>query len=167
VRPMPRPPAPAAARGTAFHAWVESQFGQSALLDLDDLAAVDDSAADADLETLQQAFLDGPYAERVPFAVEAPFEVVIAGHPVRGRIDAVYAVDGPHGRQFEVVDWKTGTTAADPLQLAIYRVAWAELHDVPLSHIEAVFYVVATGEIQRFADLPDMLGLADLLTAVR
>jgi len=167
VRPMPRPPAPAAARGTAFHAWVESRFGQPALLDLDDLAAVDDSAADADLETLQQAFLDGPYAERVPFAVEAPFEVVIAGHPVRGRIDAVYAVDGPHGRQFEVVDWKTGATAADPLQLAIYRVAWAELHDVPLSQIEAVFYVVATGEIQRFADLPDTDGLADLLTAVR
>ncbi len=171
VRPLPRPPAPAADRGTAFHAWVEARFSRPALLDLDDLPAADDLALDDDLATLQQSFLAGPYAERVPFAVEAPFEVVVAGHPVRGRIDAVYLTEtgsaGTPGsaptRRFEVVDWKTGRRGADPLQLAIYRVAWAELHDVPLDQVDAAFYAVATGEVQRFDNLPDKAGIAALL----
>ncbi len=38
-RPMPRPPAPRAERGTAFHRWLEERFGQMRLIDVDDLAA--------------------------------------------------------------------------------------------------------------------------------
>ena len=45
-RPMPRPPAPYARRGTAFHRWLEERWGQQRLLDLDDLpGASDDGAA--------------------------------------------------------------------------------------------------------------------------
>ncbi|MFZ0324188.1 MAG: ATP-dependent DNA helicase [Actinomycetes bacterium] len=164
VRPLPRPPAPAARRGTEFHAWVEARFQRPALLDLDDLDAADSAPLDADLETLQSRFLAGPYADRVPLAVEAPFEVVIAGHPVRGRIDAVYGTTGRRGeRRYEVVDWKTGSTSADPLQLAVYRVAWAELHSVPVDQVDAVFYAVVSGEVQRFEDLPDRSALSALL----
>ena len=36
-RPMPAPPAVAARRGTAFHAWVEQHFAQAAMVDLFDL----------------------------------------------------------------------------------------------------------------------------------
>ena len=59
-----------------------------------------------------------------------PSPLVLAGQVVRGRIDAVYAE--PDGGWL-VVDWKTNQRqTADPLQLAIYRLAWAELMGVPL-----------------------------------
>ena len=62
---------------------------------------------DDDLRELIEPFEDGPFADRVPHAVEPPFALVLAGQVVRGRIDAVYAeqVDGEDG--FLVVDWKT------------------------------------------------------------
>ena len=53
-RPMPRPPAPYARRGTAFHRWLEERFGQQRLIDADDLFGADDdghvaTGTDADL----------------------------------------------------------------------------------------------------------------------
>ena len=76
---------------------------------------------------------------------------------VRGRIDAVYQVVRPDGsRGYDVIDWKTSRTeAADPLQLAIYRVAWAELLGIPLDQVGAAFYYVRTGDIIRPENLPD------------
>jgi DNA helicase-2/ATP-dependent DNA helicase PcrA len=61
----------------------------------------------------------------VPYAIEAPFGIWIGGRLIRGRIDAVYQ-HHPESRAapFQVVDWKTGSIdSADPLQLAIYRLA--------------------------------------------
>ena len=127
ARPMPRQPSPAARFGTRFHAWVEARFGQQSLLDPDDLPGRGDLGIDDedDLRELISQFESGPFAERVPHAVEAPFALVLAGQVVRGRIDAVYAE--PDGGWL-VVDWKTNRTqTADPLQLALYRLAWAEL----------------------------------------
>jgi DNA helicase-2/ATP-dependent DNA helicase PcrA len=97
----------------------------------------------------------------VPHAVEAPFALVLAGQVVRGRIDAVYQEsDG-----FLIVDWKTNRAAtADPLQLAIYRVAWAELHDVPVEQVRAVFYYVRTGSVVEPDDLPGREQLEAILT---
>jgi len=68
ARPMPRPPAPAATRGTRFHAWVEAQFGAQPLLDRLDLegAADDDLVPDDELGALQEAFLAGPYGAVPP-----------------------------------------------------------------------------------------------------
>jgi DNA helicase-2/ATP-dependent DNA helicase PcrA len=166
LRPMPVPPSPAARRGITFHRWVEDRFTRPSLIDLDDLETADHELLDPDLGELQAAFLDGPYAEREPLHVEAPFTVALGPHTVRGRIDAVYAVDpaAAGGLRFQVVDWKTGTRDADPLQLAVYRVAWAQLAGCALDEVEAVFYAVRTGEVQRFADLPDAFGLEALLT---
>jgi ATP-dependent DNA helicase UvrD/PcrA len=163
ARPVPRPPAPAARRGTRFHAWVEARFGQAALLDLDDLAgAADPELLDADLELLQKAFLAGPYADLPPYAVEAPFQLVLGAHTVRGRIDAVY--DLGDGR-FEVVDWKTGRSAADALQLAVYRLAWAELSGVDVDQVAAAFYYVTSGRVDRPEGLPARAELTALLSA--
>jgi DNA helicase-2/ATP-dependent DNA helicase PcrA len=145
---------------------VESLFGQTALIDLDDLAPTDAASWDDDLGDLRAAFLAGPYAERVPLQVEAPFAVTLGSRVVRGRIDAVYEValaDG--GRGFEVVDWKTGSSEADPLQLALYRLAWAQLNGVALESVLATFYYVARGEVSRPVDLPDAAALAELLEA--
>ena len=54
-----------------------------------------------------------------------------------------------------MVDWKTSRSeSAEPLQLALYRVAWAELSGVPLDQVRAVFHYVRTGHTVE----PDGLG---------
>ncbi len=170
ARPMPRPPSSAARFGTRFHAWVEARFGQQLLLDPDELPGRGDEGIDddSDLRELVKLFEDGPFADRVPHAVEPPFALVLAGQVVRGRIDAVYTerVDGVDGAdRYLLVDWKTNRSAnADPLQLAIYRVAWAELTGVPVERVRAAFYYVRSGQVVEPEDLPDRAGLERLLT---
>lgn len=168
ARPMPRRPSPEARFGTRFHAWVEARFGQQPLLDPDELPGRADSGIDdeSDLQELVKRFEAGPFADRVPHAVEAPFALVLDGQVVRGRIDAVY--DEPAGGEpgYLLVDWKTNRAAtADPLQLAIYRVAWAELTGVPLDRVRAAFYYVRTGEVVEPAGLPGREALVALLAA--
>ena len=166
ARPMPRPPAPAARRGTRFHAWVEELFEERPLLDPDELPGAEDDqlGTDDDLRALQEAFLAGPWATRKPFAVEAPFSLPLAGRVVRGRIDAVY--DLGDGR-WQVVDWKTGREAADPVQLAVYRLAWARLRGVDPSRVSAVFLYVRTGKEDLHEDLPGAAELEALLTGAQ
>ena len=165
ARPMPRPPAPAARFGTRFHAWVETRFGQQGLFDPDDLdgradAGLDDVAEESELKELIATFEAGPFGTRVPLAVEAPFALVLRGQVVRGRIDAVYADrDG-----YLVVDWKTGARqSADPLQLALYRLAWAELNGVPVEQVRAAFYYVRSGELVEPSGLPGRGEVEELL----
>ena len=163
ARPMPRPPSRAARFGTLFHAWVEGRFKQQPLLDPDDLPgrADLDIADESELDAVIAAFEQGPFADRVPHAIEASFALVLDGQVVRGRIDAVYAE--PDGG-FLVVDWKTNRAAtADPLQLAVYRLAWAELVGVPLDQVRAAFHYVRTGETVAPPDLPDRAGLEEIL----
>ncbi len=161
ARPMPRKPVRAARFGTRFHAWVESYLGQQGLLEPDDLPGrADDGIADDDeLAALVEAFKAGPFGQRSPHQVEAPFSLVLGGQLVRGRIDAVYREDGG----YLVVDWKTNRGAsADPLQLAIYRVAWAELTDVAVAAVQAAFYYVRSGRVIVHNDLPDRPGIEHL-----
>jgi len=164
ARPMPRPPVTAARRGTAFHAWVEARFAQQPLLAPDDVPGAADAGTspgpDADeLAELQRAFLATPYADLAPLAVEAPFEVLLGDRVIRGRIDAVYrTADGD-----EVVDWKTGEGPADPLQLAVYRLAWAELHGLEPEDVRASFLHVRSGRVDRPHPLPGRRELERLL----
>ena len=164
ARPMPQRPNAAARKGTLFHEWLEETLKSRPLLDLDVLegAADDDEVVptDEDLAALRAAFAASPYADRNPVAVEAPFTVQLGGRIVRGRIDAVFA-DGNGG--FEVVDWKTGESG-DPLQLAIYRVAWADLAGVDVDKVSAAFLHVRSGRVERVHDLPDRDALSGLVT---
>jgi DNA helicase II / ATP-dependent DNA helicase PcrA len=163
ARPMPRRPSSAARFGIRFHAWVEARFGQQLLLDPDDLPGRADSGIedDADLQELIKRFEAGPFADRPPLAVEPSFALVLAGQVVRGRIDAVYT----EGDGYLVVDWKTNRgRTADDLQLALYRLAWAELHDLPLDRVRAAFYYVRDGELVEPADLPDREAIEAILT---
>jgi DNA helicase-2/ATP-dependent DNA helicase PcrA len=162
ARPLPRQPSPAARFGTRFHAWVEARFGQQALLDPDDLPGRGDAGIDdeSDLKELVAAFESGSFGQRVPHTVEAPFALVLSGQVVRGRIDAVYA----EGDGYLVVDWKTNRQqTADPLQLALYRLAWAELMGVEPARVRAAFYYVRTGDLVEHHDLPDRPALEKLL----
>ena len=167
ARPMPTPPAGAARRGTKFHAWVEAHYGIRPLLDPDDLpgSADPDIDSDADVEAMQEAFLRSSYADRTPVAVEVDFTLVLTGRVVPGRIDAVFASHSPTGGLlYEVIDWKTSRRHdSDPLQLAIYRIAYAELMDVPLEHVTAAFVYVRDGAVVSFDDLPDRQQLEEIL----
>ncbi|MEV6551249.1 UvrD-helicase domain-containing protein [Streptomyces sp. NPDC051597] len=168
ARPMPRPPQPAARRGTRFHAWVESRFEELPLpmLGPEELPGGDERDADIaderDLAALKEAFERSPYARRTPLRTEAPVQVTLAGRVVRGRIDAVYRGERPD--TYEIVDWKTGRGATgDPLQLAVYRLAWAEQHGIPLESVTAAFLYVRTGETVRPARLPGRAELERIL----
>jgi DNA helicase-2/ATP-dependent DNA helicase PcrA len=171
ARPMPRPPQPAARRGTRFHAWVQARIEPLLLIEPGALPGTDDDGIEdeRDLELLKEAFLRTPYARRAPHRVEAPFQLLLAGRVVRGRIDAVYrSGDGESGEagasRYEVVDWKTNREeTADPLQLAVYRLAWAEQAGVPLEQVTASFLYVRSGRIEQPAGLPDRNELERLL----
>ncbi|MGW4547046.1 UvrD-helicase domain-containing protein [Streptomyces violaceorubidus] len=170
ARPMPRPPQPAARRGTRFHAWVEARFEHLTLplLEPEELPGGDDAkiADEQDLEFLKDAFERTEYARRTPFRVEAPFQLSLAGRVVRGRIDAVYKEGDGDTATYEIVDWKTNRAAtADPLQLALYRIAWAEQQHVPPASVTAAFLYVRTGEVVRPPGLPDRAALEKLLLA--
>ncbi len=172
-RPLPEAPDPYARRGTAFHLWLERRFGGGALLDLDDLPGAGDDGAspDEELEELQKAFLDSEWADRVPAKVEVPFATVIAGVVVRGRMDAVFAVPGQPD-QYDVIDWKTGQqptgadAAAAAVQLAAYRLAWAELSGLPVANVTAGFHYVRAGATVRPVDLLDAAGLTALVAGL-
>jgi DNA helicase-2/ATP-dependent DNA helicase PcrA len=168
ARPMPAAPAGAARRGTRFHAWVESHFGIRPLLDPADLPGAADSEIDSDeeLEAMQRAFLASPYAEQTPVDIEVEFNLVLAGRVIPGRIDAVFATHDPSGEiGYEVIDWKTSRQHnSDPLQLAIYRIAYAELMNVPVERVTAAFVYVRDGAVVRFDELPDRQGLEQLLS---
>ena len=171
-RPMPRPPAPHALRGTEFHRWLEERFGQPQLIDADELPGANDDLdgtdPDPELSDLKAAFEASEWADRQPADVEVPFETLIGDRLIRGRIDAVFA-DAPGGG-YDVVDWKTGRPPSSPaerravaVQLAAYRLAWAALAGVPVAAVRAAFYYVRASVTVRPADLMDEAALAALL----
>lgn len=162
-RRLPRRPDSQALLGTAFHEWVQRYFQAEKLFDLDDLpGAVDADRQDrGELEELQAAFAVSAWAARTPVDVEVPFDMVIAGRVVRGRIDAVFSDDDGG---VTVVDWKTGEAPSTPedlqrnaVQLAVYRLAWARLQGCPVSSVRAAFHYVRSGRTV----IPDVLLSAD------
>ena len=170
-RPMPNHIDKFARRGTAFHLWIEAQYKEPQVLDEDDLYATESAQLDSDeipFEDLKAKWLESDWAKRdpVPGGIEVPFETVLGGVLLRGRIDAVYEKDG----HFEVVDWKTGKTksgddlAAAAIQLAMYRLAYSKLYGIKVENISAAFHYVGSNETVRPADLLDEDQLISIVT---
>lgn len=165
-RPVPREPGMSARKGTAFHAWVEEYFGRAGMLDLSEAPGSDDHIDAAyDLDAMVATFKASPWAGRNPAFVEVPVETRVGEVVVRGRVDAVFRdADG----RWDLVDWKTGRRpSAEQLktrsiQLAVYRLAWARLKDVPLEDVRAAFFYVADNAVVR----PHDLGSADELEGI-
>jgi DNA helicase-2/ATP-dependent DNA helicase PcrA len=161
-RPMPRAMDEYSYRGTAFHLWIENHFNAKTLFDDEDFDLLTPFEEDQKLEDLKNQWLASSWATLQPYAVEVPFETVIAGILVRGRIDAVYkTTDG-----FEVVDWKTGSKTlgeSSAVQLAIYRLAWAKLQAIPVDQVSAAFHYVPINRTDRRANLLSEDQLTDLL----
>lgn len=163
ARPMPVLISPAADRGTAFHAWVEERWQEQVqVLTDDDLeGAADDDLLDEDLIALKAAFEAGPFANDKPHRVEVPFSLMVGGRPIRGRIDAVFA----RGDRWQVIDWKTSAKdQADPLQLAVYRLAWAQIAGCDPALVDAGFHYVRSGNTQMVTDLPGLEDLNQMLS---
>ncbi|MCH6469582.1 ATP-dependent DNA helicase [Sinomonas terrae] len=152
-RPVPRRPGMAARRGTAFHAWIEEYFAQSAMLDLEGLDHADEFVDEAyDLQSFVDVFRRSEWVHRSPAFVEVPIETRVGPVVVRGRVDAVFRdADGT----WDLVDWKTGRAPsgkeadARAVQLAIYRLAWSRLQGVPLERVTAAFFYLADGRVVR------------------
>jgi DNA helicase-2/ATP-dependent DNA helicase PcrA len=169
-RPMPSPPALAARRGTAFHAWVEQHFARAAFVDPLDLpgSADDEPADDDELPVMKERFLASEWAQRSPEAIEIAIETTVAGMAIRGRIDAVFPRPGGG---FTVVDWKTGAKPSGDkagvraVQLAAYRLAFARLRGLRLDEVDAAFYYAGTGETV-FPALFDEAQLVTLLASI-
>jgi DNA helicase-2/ATP-dependent DNA helicase PcrA len=162
-RPMPRASDEFSRRGTAFHLWIEKHFNMATLFDDEDFDQLEPLEADQKLEDLKAAWLSSEWAARTPHDVEVPFETVIAGVLIRGRIDAVYK----DGDRYEVVDWKTGSKKlgkSAAIQLAVYRLAWATLQGIDVEEVSAAFHYVPTSLTDRPADLMSEAELVALLT---
>ncbi|MFP5316291.1 MAG: PD-(D/E)XK nuclease family protein, partial [Actinomycetes bacterium] len=168
-RPVPRRPGSAARRGTAFHAWIEEFYGTTGMLDLGEFPGAADSFVDdgLKLDELTDTFRKSEWAHRVPYGVEVPVETRVGPIVVRGRIDAVFHDDDGGG--WDLVDWKTGrapvggTQEAKAIQLAVYRLAWSRLIDVPLETVRAAFYYVAEDLLIRPHDMADGSDLEEII----
>jgi DNA helicase-2/ATP-dependent DNA helicase PcrA len=166
-RPMPQEPTIAAHRGTTLHTWIEAHYGRVPLISADDLGP--DEEGDADLERLKEIWEASEWAGRTPTDVEVDVELPLAGRVIRSRIDAVF----PAGRglaKVTVVDWKSGRPprdeaekAAREVQLAVYRLAWAEWKEIAVEDVDAAFYYVATDETVRPERLLDRGALEALI----
>ncbi|MGP6175157.1 ATP-dependent helicase [Corynebacterium sp. A21] len=168
-RPVPFRPNTYAKRGTAFHQWLEDRFGASALLDEDQLPGLgEEEVSGAALIRLKETFLESQWADRTPEFVEQPFEVSIGDRVVRGRMDAVFR----QGDEWIVVDWKTGQPPSGPemqaaiIQLAVYRLAWAQLRTregEPAPKVRAAFHYVGQNHTFEPDVIPDAAKLAALI----
>jgi DNA helicase-2/ATP-dependent DNA helicase PcrA len=174
-RPMPERPYRATRLGTLFHQWVERRSvaggGLETLdawageLDVDpdetpDAATTPDDARR--LAEFQRTFARSRWAERTPVEVEREIHIPFLGHTIVCKLDAVYEIDG----RYEIVDWKTGKAPSSPkdldqrsLQLALYRLAYAEFTGRDPRDIDAVFYFVADDREIRAESLLDRAAL--------
>ena len=151
-RPMPRAMDEYSHRGTAFHLWIENHFNAKTLFDDEDFDLLTPFEEDQKLEDLKNSWLQSDWAKLQPHAVEVPFETVIAGVLVRGRIDAVYKTSSG----YEVVDWKTGSKTlgeSSAVQLAVYRLAWAKLQGIDVDQVSAAFHYVPINKTDRRVNL--------------
>ena len=162
-RPMPRALDEYSSRGTAFHAWIENHLKGETLFDDDDLDFFEPFEEDQKLEDLKSKWLASSWTNLTPHDVEVGFETEIAGVLIRGRIDAVYKTS----TGYEVVDWKTGSKVLDEssaVQLAVYRLAWSRLANVPIEQVTAAFHYVPTDVTDRRTNLMSEAELTSLFS---
>ena len=152
VRPLPRPPSPAARLGNEVHRWIEERANRQLVL----LEPEPDPEAEPDPEVahhgdstgqrrpsaaaLRASFLASPFAGLDPVRVEAPFQLAVQGVLVRGRVDAVYEREG----RCELVDFKTGLPpepgdAGAHVQLDLYALAAVDAWSVDPARIRTTY----------------------------
>jgi DNA helicase-2/ATP-dependent DNA helicase PcrA len=171
LRPIPVEPFKATRAGTIFHSMMEQRFAGLArvladnpevdLADAGDelwaeqLDAVDLAEHQATIAELQATFATSKWANQVPYAAEIEIQLAIANNIFICKLDAVFATQDANGNQrFELVDWQTGKAPTDAqdiadrsLQLALYRLAFATLKQIPLESVDACLYFVSENQV--------------------
>ena len=163
-RPMPTEPFAETMKGTLFHSWIESRYGIVSNSDeIDDpaLALVElDETTPAQLEELKKNFETSRWSTLKPREVEVEIQVTIQQNTFICKIDAVFEVQPGDselpGKKIEIVDWKTGKPPADQneederaLQLALYRMAYAQQFGINEEEIAVCLYYVGENKIVR------------------
>lgn len=169
LRPVPSRPSKEAHLGNLFHEWVERFYKTPVLLDLEDVMPASDEESLQQLEVLKDKFRASEWSSKQAEEVEVPFDQLVAGVPVRGRIDAVFK----HGDTFEIVDWKTGHVPSGQdrenkkVQLSMYRLAFARSRGVDPEKVSAAFYYVNHGQTLRFTEFHSEAELEALIDTYR
>jgi DNA helicase-2/ATP-dependent DNA helicase PcrA len=170
LRPMPSQPFAQSRRGNLFHTWVEKKFAPTvSMFDDEDLkieeVELDDAEDFFSIEELQANFDNSKYAAMTPIALEQEIQLTIGENTFICKMDAIY----PDGDGVEIVDWKTNKPPTEKddlyrrsLQLALYRLAYAEFNKMPIEKVKASFFFVGDNEIVS----PELiLGKAQILEA--
>jgi len=160
VQPRPATIGTAQQQGTLFHEWVEGFFAESTGAHLSADVDIDgDEPIDypEDIKAWQAAFESSPYSSMRPLALEREIHYPLAGHLIICKIDAVFDHEG----RVLIIDWKTGRepqgaeqTTRKALQLALYRLAWADWAGVELDKVDAAFWFSATDHTLKPEALP-------------
>lgn len=164
-RPLPEKPYSQTRLGTCFHSWLEQRYSRSGVSEILDAQWGEHDHEDSDFLTLQRTFEQSEWAGLAPVEVEVEIHLMLDDQVVVCKIDAVFFREG----RYQVVDWKTGKPPRDDsdrelkqLQLALYRLAYAEWKNIDLSLIDAAFYfvsediVVVPETLQTEAELRDL-----------
>jgi DNA helicase-2/ATP-dependent DNA helicase PcrA len=160
---LPRRPNPAARAGTRVHRQIElHQRGQ---IPIDDVAPdLYDSIEGASIEGVEQSprgpgpfqiFAESRFAQARARLIETPFDLVISGVQVRGRVDAVFE---PQPGNWEIVDFKSGRPRLEPaghVQLEAYAVAAANGALGPTPDRISVTFAFLAGELEEHTELVD------------
>jgi DNA helicase II / ATP-dependent DNA helicase PcrA len=137
VRRVPSPPSPAAKLGIELHRRIELHARASAGVAAAATEPEEQEPYDLDVgerrgdgsgvsaEQMWQNYLNSRFAKMKPLMTEQPFTLYLGhGVSVTGRIDTI--VERADG-SWEILDYKSGATEPDPLQLAIYGRAVEEI----------------------------------------
>lgn len=171
VRPIPSVASPAAEAGTQFHAWAErfinavadgrlpdadSPASRRALLEELDSAEQRSGGHPDALLTWKRRLAESRWARRHPAWAERQIVIAIpqlGGTIVNGKLDAVFAGGlNPEdaGKQYTIIDWKTGRRPREPrdvaqklVQLDGYRLLLSVVEGIPLDAIDAALYYVS------------------------
>ena len=127
------------------------------------LGGIDLAAHREKISALQATFAKSRWADQVPADTEIEIQLAIGNNIFICKLDAVFATsDGG----FEVVDWKTGKKPATKdeaaqraLQLALYRMAYAQYKKLNPDNVTATLYYVE----DDFELKPDLLSREQLL----
>lgn len=182
-RPIPLQPFAATRAGTIFHNMMEERFAALSRATFSDptaddyqsiaeqgqqiaamqLSAIDLAAHRDKVSALQETFSKSRWANQIPADTEIEIQLAIGNNIFICKLDAVFATaDGG----YEVVDWKTGKKPATKdeaaqraLQLALYRMAYAQYKKLNPDNVTATLYYVE----DDFELKPDLLSREQLL----
>lgn len=195
VRPIPSVASPAAEAGTQFHAWAErfinavadgrlpdadSPASRRALLEELDSAERHSGGHPDALLTWKRRLAESRWARRHPAWAERQIVIAIpqlGGTIVNGKLDAVFAggLDPEDtGKQYTIIDWKTGRRPREPrdvaqklVQLDCYRLLLSVVEGIPLDAIDAALYYVSEPDERQREIMAERKTESQIIDALR